>query len=124
MNNKRVYVISRYHADTKEETTFNENVARYFCREIASDGNIPVAPHLFFPRFLDDFDSTERAFGLYAAKRELAMSNEYLLVIVDGIISKGMWEEMQYLEKLGIKGRIVTRTKEEIKKQIKLELGL
>lgn len=115
----RIYIISRYRAEDAEELEFNKKVARHFCREIIEEGNVPVAPHLYYTQFLDDNNPDDRAAGLMLGISDLCESKEYLLVIVDGVISDGMKGEIEEVAKLGMKGRLVALTRQEAEDLIK-----
>jgi dienelactone hydrolase len=54
--NKLIYVCSPYRGDTGTNT----KNARKYCRRIVAEGNIPIAPHLLFPQFMDDNIDAER----------------------------------------------------------------
>ena len=43
----------------------NERRAIRYCRFAVRQGYIPIAPHIYFPRFLDDRNPAERALGLF-----------------------------------------------------------
>lgn len=117
---EKVYIISRYRADRDKERKFNQMVARYFCRQIVDEGNAPVAPHLFYTQFLDDDYETDREIGTYMGLMDLSQCQEFLLVIIDGVISQGMNREIQEAARLGIPGRIVTMTRAQISEAMKV----
>lgn len=91
-----VYVCSRYRADTRDELELNIEIAKHTCRKIAENGAIPIAPHLYFPRFMDDNMPDERYFGMGAGKRLMEQCVTFHVVTVDGVISEGMREEIEY----------------------------
>ena len=62
------YICSRYRADTREELEENIRVAKWAANKVVSEGKIPIAPHLYFPRFMDDSIAEERYFGMEAGK--------------------------------------------------------
>lgn len=43
----------------------NEKNARKYCRFAVESGYIPIAPHLFFPQFMDDNDPAERDTAMF-----------------------------------------------------------
>lgn len=116
----KVYIISRYRSDSLRQQEFNKEVARYFCRKVIDEGKVPVAPHLFYTQFLDDDFPDDRECGLGLGIWELRNSQEFLLVIIDGIVSEGMRNEIIEVSRLGIPGRIVAMTKQEIKEAMKV----
>lgn len=115
---KKVYIISRYRANNPRQLDFNKRVARYFCRMIIDEGDIPVAPHLFYTQFLNDDLELDREIGLNIGLKELEESDEFLLVIVDGVISEGMKREISSLSCK--RGRIIQVSKEEMKEALKV----
>jgi hypothetical protein len=54
------YICSPYAGDVAGNT----GRALTYCRFAAAKGYIPLAPHLHYPRFMDDSDEGERALGL------------------------------------------------------------
>lgn len=92
---KRVFVCSPYRGDVAA----NVEVARAACREVLRAGDAPFAPHLLYPDLLDDDVLAERALGIEAGRRWLAMAHEVLVV---GPITAGMREEIATAEALGI----------------------
>lgn len=115
----KVYLISRYRADNEEDLEFNKKVARYFCRQIIEEGNVPVAPHLYYTQFLDEECPDDRAAGLYLGIRDLRESKEYLLIVIDGVISQGMAGEIEEVGRLGMRGRIISMPRQEAMELIK-----
>lgn len=116
----RVYIISRYRADSQKQRKFNVAVARYFCKVILDEGKAPMAPHIYYTQFLDDSLPEDRETGLGMGLWELRNCQEFLLVIIDGQISEGMRGEIDEVAKLGIPGRIVCMTEQEIKDAMKV----
>lgn len=55
-----VYICSPYAGDVEENV---RRAVRYW-RFAFTKGYTPVAPHLYFPQFLDDRDPVQRSFGL------------------------------------------------------------
>ena len=76
-----------------------ENVARVrrIARGIAQDGDVPLAPHLLLPQFIDE--PTERELALRLCLRLVALTEE---VHVYGEPSEGMHLEIAEAERLGI----------------------
>lgn len=116
----KVYIISRYRANNQRQQEFNKDVARYFCRAIIDEGKVPVAPHIYYTQFLDDNFPDDRECGLGLGIWELHNSQEFLLVIIDGIISEGMQNEIEEVSRLGLPGRIVSMTSQEIMEAMKV----
>lgn len=116
---ERTYIISRYRGSEREQK-FNRNVARYFCKQLLDEGKIPVAPHIYYTQFLDDNFRDDRECGLKLGIMELRHSQSFLLVIIDGVISEGMKREIVEVSRMGIPGRIVAMTHEEIRQAMKV----
>lgn len=110
---KKVYIISRFKADNAMDMDFNIDLARYYARIVTFAGDKPVASHLYYTHFLDDFKAKERALGIALGLRDLRECDEFLLVVVDGILSEGMKMEIAEVSRLGIPGRIITMTRRE-----------
>lgn len=67
--------------------------------------------------FLDDNFRDDRECGLKLGIMELRHSQSFLLVIIDGVISEGMKREIVEVSRMGIPGRIVAMTHEEIRQR-------
>ena len=74
--------------------------AKQCCRAVIQSGHVPIAPHLFFPQFLNDAIESERALGLACSIQLLSKCNE--LWIFGEIITDGMREEIKYAMENGI----------------------
>lgn len=116
----KVYIISRYRANDNTQQEFNKDVARYFCRMVVEGGDMPVAPHLFYTQFLDDNKPIERDYGLELGISELRNSDRFLLIIIDGVISEGMRNEIAEVSRLRMPGYIMAMTQEEIIEAMKV----
>ena len=46
------------------------------CRKVHERGNIPIAPHLYWPRFLDDNDPQDRDYGIAAGLEKMVQGKE------------------------------------------------
>lgn len=57
---KQIFICSQYRGDIEE----NKKNARRFARIAVLCGYCPIAPHLFYPQFLDDNDEEERLLGI------------------------------------------------------------
>ncbi len=78
----------------------NLKLAKDACTFAALRGCDPVAPHLFYPQFLDDNDPTERALGMELGLKALRSCDE--LWILTPRISSGMSAEIKEAQKCGI----------------------
>lgn len=94
MSRPLTYICSPYSGDVQANTA----LARQFCSFAIAAGQIPLAPHLLFPQFMNDHDPDER---------ELAMCfNKVLLSRCDGVwvytgrVSRGMRAEIEWAREL------------------------
>lgn len=85
---------------SKLRGNFNRNrkIAEYLCRIVTLLGQIPIAPHVYFTRFLDDSDEDERALGIESGMELLRHCDEVWVFDFDGI-SEGMKMEIEYAQK-------------------------
>lgn len=110
-----VYICSQYRANTEAELMQHIEVAKWACRDIAMAGAIPIAPHLYFPRFMNDHMPGERYYGMGAGKRLMEQCNTFYVVTVDSVISEGMQAEIEYMtETLRLEGSRCDLTPEEV----------
>ena len=87
-------------------------MAKWAANKVVSEGKIPIAPHLYFPRFMDDSIAEERYFGMEAGKRLMMQCKEFFVVTVDNVISEGMNEEIDYMtNKLMMQGKSINFTR-------------
>jgi len=102
LKKKLIYVCSPYRPigdDPEKELAYNRFVARSVCEFIVLSGDIPYAPHLFFPQFLDDECELQRMEGILAGLEMLELTDE--LVVVGDRVSPGMALEIKKAKKLG-----------------------
>ena len=103
---RMVFICSPYRpgpGDTKtreQEKKRNISMAKAACRMAAEQGMTPMAPHLFFPRFLDDRDPKERAMGIEMGLRCMDCCDE--VWVIGDRVSTGMAAEISYAADLGI----------------------
>jgi hypothetical protein len=103
-----VYICSPFAGDIE----YNIIRARGYCRFAVSEGYIPLAPHLHYPQFMDDFDKESRELGLSFALILLAKC-EAVWVFGDRI-SDGMAREIAKAKKLTIPIRFFNEKCEEV----------
>lgn len=100
---RKVYVCSPYRGDTAREKIMNIELAEGACSTIVQHGDLPIAPHLYFPRFLDDDNRMEREVAIDAGLQLMNNCDLVYAYIVDGKISEGMKRELEYAaDNLGI----------------------
>ena len=71
----------------------NQEKARRYCRFAVDSGYIPLAPHLYFPQFMDDRNRAERDLALFMNLVLLSKCAE--LWVFGETISKGMSIEIE-----------------------------
>ena len=100
---KLIFVCSPFAGDMEA----NKSKARKYCRFVMEQGNVPFAPHLLYPQFLDDTDPTERKAGIDMGLMVLESCSELWCFGSD--ISAGMKVEIEKAGKtLGIPVRRFT----------------
>ena len=88
------YICSPFRTDDKELQEIYIGVARQACRDAVADGMVPIAPHLYFPGFLDEAVPELRDFGLSAGTRALKGCERMRVYVIDGRYSDGMQAEI------------------------------
>lgn len=81
------------------EVERNQANARRYCRFAVESGAIPLAPHLYFPQFLNDADLIERNLALYMDMVLLSKCSE--LWVFGKTISRGMSMEIEKAKRKG-----------------------
>lgn len=103
---RKVYICSPFRPTNPNpilaanELIDNLKLAKDACTFAALRGCDPVAPHLFYPQFLNDNDSTERALGMELGIKAVRACDE--LWIISPRISSGMSAEIKTAKQLGI----------------------
>ena len=93
---KCIFISSRYAGDIKH----NEEVAEQLCKMAMELGYAPYAPHLIYPRFLDDNRQEDRERGITCGLAFLAVCDMVWVYTGEGI-SEGMEQEIQHANRLG-----------------------
>lgn len=88
-----VYVASAYSGDV----TTNTEKAKQYCRFAMEQGQIPLAPHLMFPQFMNDDDPAERELAIFMDVILLGKCDE--LWVFGDTISAGMSIEIDVAKK-------------------------
>lgn len=103
---RKIFICSPYRPigktkkERQEDLEWNLRLARYAADYVIQNGNIPYAPHLYFPQLLDDNDPEERRMGTLFGLIWLAGCDE--VWVVGRIISDGMGREIGMAHELGI----------------------
>ena len=99
---KKIFICSAYRGDVDR----NIEKAKEYCRWTTVEcGVIPIAPHLFFPQFLDDSVETERKLGINMGLSLLKECSE--LWYFGDSVTEGMKKEIDTAVQLGIPVRHV-----------------
>lgn len=118
---KRIFIISPFHGETLEEQNFNVDFTREIARTIYLFGDLPVAPHLYFPIFMHD-EGHERAWGIEAGHMWMDSCDEAWIYIIDGKVSEGMREDLEYATNhLGLPVQKYTWTRAEAEEYLRSE---
>lgn len=91
-----VYICSPYNAKTEEERTANAAFAEKYCRYVVNEGNIPIAPHIYFTRFMDNGNEAERILGQEIGIELLKKADSMMVLIRNENISAGMERAIKY----------------------------
>lgn len=96
MDRKLVFVCSPYSGNIKENT----RIAAEICKVIYSKTTfLPVAPHLYFPQFLDDNVQADRDAGIKYGLELMDKCEAVIAVCDNRQVSAGMKIELEYAEK-------------------------
>ena len=107
-NRALVYICSPYAGDIEG----NARRAQTYCRFAVSQNYIPLAPHLYFPQFMDEDSLEERSLGIAFG---LVLQGRCRDVWVFGRrISKGMAVEIEKARERNLRLRYFTEECEEV----------
>jgi hypothetical protein len=93
---RRVYICSPLRGNVER----NMRNARDYCRFAYDAGFVPIAPHLYFPQFLDEDDADERAAGMRYGLEQLWQCRE--VWVFGESITAGMRAEIELAKDLKI----------------------
>lgn len=96
--NQLVFVCSPYRGNV----ALNTAMALEYCRQVAAEGNVPFAPHLFFTLFLDDNDPKQREAGLRMSLFMLALCDVINVYRPLHLATDGMRREIREAERLNM----------------------
>jgi hypothetical protein len=92
---KRVFICSPFAGEIER----NVEIAKKLCRMAMEQGYAPFAPHLLYPRFVDDFNPDERAAGINCGLSFMQTCSEVWAFMGNGI-SKGMKKELAHAREI------------------------
>lgn len=102
-----VFICSPFAGDMEANT----QKALEYCRFAVSRGRLPLAPHCYFPRFMDEGDPAARELGISFGIRLLGGCDE--LWAFGPRVSEGMKREIHAAEHRGIRIRHFNENMEE-----------
>ena len=88
------YICSPYSGDVQANTA----LARQFCGFAVAAGQIPLAPHLLFPQFINEADPDERELAMCFNK--VLLSRCDVVWVYTGRVSRGMRAEIEWARDL------------------------
>ena len=88
-----VYICSPYAGSNKEKNIAN---AQRYCRFAVDSGFLPIAPHLYFPQFMDDGDSRDHNTATFMNTVLMTKCTE--VWVFGDTISNGMATEIRRAE--------------------------
>ena len=103
-----VYICSPYFGDTEK----NVKDAKRYCRCAFDRGYIPIAPHLFFPQFLDNSDVRERKYSMFFI--DVLMGKCAQIWVFGDSISAAMKDEISHAKRKKFKIRCFTENCQEV----------
>jgi len=103
-----VYICSPFSGDIEE----NVKRAQKFCRFALEKGNIPLAPHLMFPQFMDDTNEEERELAIFMDIILMGKCQE--VWVLGDTISRGMRIEIEKANKRKQRVRYFNKNFEEV----------
>lgn len=99
---QRIFICSRFSADTDEEIADNVQIATRLCRLAYKMGFAPFAPHLLYPQFLEEGKENERADGISMGLEFMAVCAGVWWYSPDEPPSRGMQQELDMAKTLGV----------------------
>jgi hypothetical protein len=93
---KMIFVCSPYRGDIEKNTKRAVFAAKVIC----NCGDIPIVPHLYFPRFLNENDQYERVRGIECGIELMKGCDQ--LWLLGPVISRGMEYELKAAQEIRI----------------------
>lgn len=92
----KVFICSPYKGDVEK----NIMAAKIYCRNAIDAGYLPIAPHLYFTRFLNDENKDERRLGIELGLELMRECHE--VWVCGDVISEGMRDEIEFATQIEI----------------------
>ena len=89
-----VYVCSKLRGNIEE----NQEKVKQYCRQVVDEGNLPIAPHIYFTQFMDDNNVEDRIKALEMNKTLITICD---CLYVYGEKSSGMKYEIDFAASIG-----------------------
>lgn len=97
---KKIFICSPFRGDIEENT----KAAQFFAKVIIGTGRIPIAPHLYFPQFLDEGNPNERMNGIEMGLELMDVCDE--VYVLGFNITEGMRFELNHAREKRIPVRL------------------
>jgi len=97
---RKVFICSPYRGNIEENT----KAATFFAKIIIGTGRIPIAPHLYFPQFLDEDNPNERMNGIEMGLELMDLCDE--VYVLGFNITEGMKFELAHAREKRIPVRL------------------
>lgn len=97
---KKIFICSPFRGDIEENT----KAAQFFAKVIIGTGRIPIAPHLYFPQFLDEDNPNERMNGIEMGLELMDICDE--VYVLGFNITEGMRFELNHAREKRIPVRL------------------
>jgi nucleoside 2-deoxyribosyltransferase len=94
---KFAFVCSPFRNNPEENRKLTTDVCRIIT---AKTSYIPLAPHLYFPTFMKEKNTTERSLGISAGFKWLDSCDVMIVIMKNNQITEGMMDEINYAKKL------------------------
>jgi len=97
---KKIFICSPFRGNIEENT----KAAQFFAKVIIGTGRIPIAPHLYFPQFLDEDNPNERMNGIEMGLELMDVCDE--VYVLGFNITEGMRFELNHAREKRIPVRL------------------
>lgn len=103
-----IYICSPHRSQTVKEAGQHKIIVQGMCRKVVEAGFVPIAPHLYFPQFLNDSEAKERDLGINIGIELVRICTE--MWVYKPKISAGMEKEIEIAKSKGIKIKYIENT--------------
>lgn len=87
---RKIFICSPFRGNIEENT----KAAQFFAKIIIQTGRVPIAPHLYFPQFLDEENPNERMNGIEMGLELMDVCDE--VYVLGFNITEGMRFELDH----------------------------